>query len=45
MRLREFEEIEITRQAVAVTVNSNEENSSDFCLDVVKEFGLLVLYN
>ncbi len=26
-RLREFEEIEISRQAVEVTVNSKEENS------------------
>ncbi len=39
-RLQEFEEIEIARQAVEVTVNSKEENSSEFCLDFVQEFGL-----
>jgi hypothetical protein len=32
-RLLDFEEIE-------VNVNSKEENSSDFCLDFVQEFGL-----
>jgi hypothetical protein len=36
-RLREFEEIEISKQ---VPVNSKDENSSDFCLDFVQEFGL-----
>jgi hypothetical protein len=38
-RLREFEEIESQGKAVA-TVNSMEENSQDFCLDFVQEFGL-----
>ncbi len=27
-------------KAVEVTVNTKAENSSDFCLDFVKEFGL-----
>ncbi len=27
-------------KAVEVTVNNKEENSSDFCLDFVQEFGL-----
>jgi len=27
-------------KAVEVTVNSREENSEDFCLDFVQEFGL-----
>ncbi len=27
-------------KAIEVTVNSKEENSEDFCLDFVKEFGL-----
>jgi hypothetical protein len=40
-RLREFEEIEISRQRLLeVTMNNKEENSEDFCLDFVKEFGL-----
>jgi hypothetical protein len=39
-RLREFEEIEISSKAVEVTVNNKEENSKDFCLDFVQEFGL-----
>ncbi len=41
-RLREFEEMEISRQSctVEVTVNSKEESSSDFFLDFVQEFGL-----
>ncbi len=41
-RLREFEKIEISMQAVELTVNVNskEENSYDFCLDFVREFGL-----
>ncbi len=39
-RLCEFEEIEISRQSVEVTVNSKEEKSYDFCLDFVQEFGL-----
>jgi hypothetical protein len=39
-RLREFEEIEILSKAVEVTVDNKEENSSDFCLDFVEEFGL-----
>jgi hypothetical protein len=40
-RLREFEEIEISRQScIEVTVNSKQENSEDFCLDFVQEFGL-----
>jgi hypothetical protein len=34
-RLREFES-----KAVLVTVNNKEENSSDFCLDFVQQFGL-----
>ncbi len=50
MRLCEFEEIGIARQSevrfavsevrFAVTVNSKEENSEDFCLDFVPEFCL-----
>jgi hypothetical protein len=38
-RLREFEEIKISRQSysIEVTVNSKEENSKDFCLDLVQE--------
>jgi hypothetical protein len=36
-RFCEFEEIEISRQDVEVTVNSKEENSSDFCLNFVQE--------
>jgi hypothetical protein len=39
-RLREFEEIEISSKAVEVAVNNKEENSEDFCLDFVQEFGL-----
>jgi hypothetical protein len=40
--LREFEEIEISRQScpVEVTVNSKEGNSYDLCLHFVQEFGL-----
>ncbi len=30
-------------KAVEVTVNSKEENSEDFCLDFIQEFGLLIL--
>jgi hypothetical protein len=43
-RLREFEEIEISRQSssLEVTLNSKEENSSEFSLDFVQEFGLSV---
>ncbi len=37
-RLRELEESH--GKAVEVTVNSKEENSSDFCLDCTQEFGL-----
>ncbi len=36
-RLREFEEEKID---IEVTVNKKEENSEDFCLDFVQEFGL-----
>ncbi len=36
--LREFEEIQ--GKAVEVTVNSKEENSKDFCLDFLREFGI-----
>ncbi len=34
-------------KALEVTVNNKEENSSDFCLDLIKEFGLwsLPVYN
>jgi hypothetical protein len=39
-RLHVFEEIEISGKAVAVTVNNRVENSYDFCLDLVREFGL-----
>jgi hypothetical protein len=39
-RLSEFEEIEISRQSCRGTVNRMEENSSDFCLYFVQEFGL-----
>jgi hypothetical protein len=39
-RLREFEEIDISSKAVEVIVNNKEENSEDFCLDFVQEFGL-----
>jgi hypothetical protein len=39
-RLRVFEEIEISSKAVEVSVNNKEENSQDFCLDFVQEFGL-----
>ncbi len=39
-RLREFEEIEISRQMGEVTVNSKEENTYYFCLDFVQELGL-----
>jgi hypothetical protein len=40
-RLREFGVIEISRlKAVEVTVNSREENSSEFFLDFGQEFGL-----
>ncbi len=39
-RLREFEEIEISSNAVDVTVDNMEDNSFDFCLDFVQEFGL-----
>jgi hypothetical protein len=28
-------------KAVEVTVNNKEENSEDFCLDFVQEFGLI----
>jgi hypothetical protein len=42
-RLREFEEIELSRQAIELTVNSKEENSQDFCLDFVQEFGLMAV--
>ncbi len=42
-RLREFEEIEISRQSysIEVTVNNKEENSNDFCLDLVQELVLI----
>jgi hypothetical protein len=30
-------------KTVEVTVNSKEENSKDFCLDFVREFGLWTL--
>ncbi len=45
-RLREFEEREISSKAVevTVTVNNKEENSHDFCLDFVQEFGLWKTY-
>jgi hypothetical protein len=39
-RLREFEEIEISSKALAVTVNNKEEISEDFCLDFIQEFSL-----
>jgi hypothetical protein len=35
--LREFEEEKID---IEVTVNKKEENSENFCLDFVQEFGL-----
>jgi hypothetical protein len=35
-----FKKYESQGKAVEVTVNSKEENSSDFCLDFVQEFGL-----
>ncbi len=38
-RLREFEEIEPQGIVVEVTMNSKEENSSEFSLDFVQEFG------
>jgi hypothetical protein len=39
-RLRKFEVIEISSKVVEVTVNNKEENSYNFCLDFVQEFGL-----
>ena len=36
--MREFEKSQ--GKAVEVNVNSKEENSKDFCLDFVQEFGL-----
>jgi hypothetical protein len=39
-RLHEFEKYKSQGKAVEVTVNSKEKNSSDFCLDFVKEFDL-----
>ncbi len=39
-RLRVFEEIEPQGKAVEDTVNSKEENSSDFCLDFLQEIVL-----
>jgi hypothetical protein len=38
--LREFEKIKISSKAIKVIVNNKEENSEDFCLDFVQEFGL-----
>jgi hypothetical protein len=40
--LRDFEEIEISAKgkAVEVTVNSREENSKEFGMDFVQEFGI-----
>ncbi len=43
-RLRDFEEIEISSKAAEVTVNNKEENSEDFCLDFVQEFGPRTTY-
>jgi hypothetical protein len=37
-RLRDFEEIEISRQICRGDVNNKKENSLDFCLDFVHEF-------
>ncbi len=31
-------------KAVEMTVNNKEENSEDFCLDFVREFGLWISY-
>ncbi len=39
-RLREFQEIDSQDKVVEWTLNSKEENSYDFCLDFVQEFGL-----
>jgi hypothetical protein len=41
-RLREFEEIEISMQSCR-GLNNKEENSYDFCLNFVQEFGLYTL--
>ncbi len=38
-RLREFEEYKSVGKAVEETVNSKDENSKDFCLDVAPELG------
>ncbi len=38
-RLREFEGIEISSQSSRGDMNSREENSQDFCLDIAKKFG------
>jgi hypothetical protein len=35
-----FKKYKSQGKAVQVTVNSKEENSLDFCLDFVQEFGL-----
>jgi hypothetical protein len=46
MRLREFEETEISSKAVdivEVTVNNKEQNSYDFCLDFVQESASVIL--
>ncbi len=44
-RLCEFEEIEISSKVVSMTVNNKKENSLDFCLNFVQEFGLRVTVN
>ncbi len=43
-RLREFKEIEISRQSCRDDLNSEEGNSWDFCLYFVQEFGLWTVY-
>jgi hypothetical protein len=35
-----FKKYKSQGKAIEVTVNSKEENSSDFCLDFVPEFGI-----
>jgi hypothetical protein len=40
MRLREFEEIKISRQSCIGNCDSKGENSEEFCLDFVQAFGL-----
>ncbi len=43
-RLRKFVDIEISRQSYReVTVNSKDENSEEFGLDLVQEFGLCTI--